>query len=392
MSKYQVTTDASLVPATNTSTLSVDSDGRTHLSLKVDGDNLQLSYRPASAPTPSSALRLPAPMLEVLEQGMLDPSLSNAFVRVAPYPNMLCGDKLLLSWHGLDADGVAYTHEVTRTVSQGQLGQEIVFVIKGVHIAALERGSLEVYWTLHSVALPEPVASSRLQLDVGDPEPELLAPIIEETVGGTLDPARVPQGTSVAVRPYARMAAGDRVFLSWQGASGTPVFNDVLRVEHFAVGEGLSFWITAEYIAPHSAQEVSVSYRVESSEGWVRKSAISQILIAPLIRGDLEAPQVLEAQDGELEVADAEDGVTVVIGNAQAEEGELVYLKCDGEYFSHRDDRDITRETAGQPLVFIVPYRFWREHRETVVQVSYLVERLDDVSQASSIARIRVRA
>lgn len=94
-----------------------------------------------------------------------------------------------------------------------------MFVIKGVHVATLECGSLQVYWTLYSVALPEPVSSARLQLDVGDPEPELLAPIIEDSVGGTLDPARVPQGTSVTVRPYARMAAGDRVILSWQGSA-----------------------------------------------------------------------------------------------------------------------------------------------------------------------------
>ncbi|WP_256214728.1 hypothetical protein [Pseudomonas sp. H1h] len=323
---------------------------------------------------------------------MLDPSLGNAFVRVAPYPNMMSGDRLVLSWHGIDDEGLPYRHEASRSVSDGQVGKEIVFAIKGVHVAALERGSLELYWTLYSVALSEPVSSCRLQLDVGDPEPELLAPIIEETVGGTLDPVRVPHGTSVTVRPYARMAASDRVTLSWQGAAPASVFNDVVTVEQFAVGEALSFWIAADCIAACSTQSVMVSYQIKSMDGQVRNSATSRILIAPLIRGDLPAPQVLEAQDGELDADDAVDGVTVVITDPHAEEGELVYLKCDGEYFGHRDDRDITRETAGQPLVFIVPHRFWREHRETVVQVSYSVERLDDVSQASGVTRIRVRA
>ncbi|MBK5343784.1 hypothetical protein JFU48_20620 [Pseudomonas sp. TH49] len=392
MSIYEVTSESCAMPPANIVPLSVATEGGGHLSLKVDGENFEFSYRPASASASSPALDLSAPTVEVLEGGMLDPSLSHAFVRIAPYPDMMCGDKLVLSWRGLDDEGLAYSHEATRSVSEGQVGEEIVFVIKGLHIAPLERGSLELYWTLHSVALPQPVSSRRLQLDVGDPEPELLAPIIEETVGGTLDPSRVPQGTSVTVRPYARMAAGDRISLSWQGAEGAPAFNDVLTVEPFAVGEALSFWINADCIAAHSTQEVNVSYRVESAAAQVRKSANSRILIAPLIRGDLAAPQVLEAQDGELEAADAVDGVTVVIGDAQAEEGELVYLKCDGEYFSHRDDRDITRENAGQPLVFIVPYRFWREHRETVVQVSYSVERLDDASQASGVARVRVRA
>jgi hypothetical protein len=101
---------------------------------------------------------------------------------------------------------------------------------------------------------------------------------------------------------------------------------------------------------------------------------------------------VLEADEGWLDLQDAMDGVTVVIEDAQTEEGELVYLKCDGEYFSHRDDRDISRDMAGQPLVFIVPYRFWREHRDLPVRVSYSVERLDDVSQLSDVTVVQVRS
>ncbi|PTT31933.1 hypothetical protein [Pseudomonas sp. HMWF021] len=392
MSNYEANGDSPVAPASHMPPVSAESGGRGLLNLKVDTDSFEFSYRPASVAVPASVLVLPAPMIEVLEGGMLDPSLSNAFVRVAPYPNMLCGDKLVLNWRGLDDEGQPHIHETTRSVSEGQVGQEVVFVIKGVHIAALERGSLEIYWTLYSAALPEPVSSTRLQLDVGNPEPDLLAPVIEGVVGGTLDPTRVPQGANIIVRPYARMAAGDRIILSWKSVDELPVINDVLIVEQFAVGEAVSFWATADDIASHAKQQVSVSYRIESAAARIRHSAISQILIAPLIRGDLAAPEVLEAQNGELDVADAQDGVTVVIGSAQAEEGELVYLKCDGEYFSYRDERDITQQTAGQPLVFTVPYRFWREHRETTVQLSYSVERLDDASQASGITPILVRA
>lgn len=58
----------------------------------------------------------------------------------------------------------------------------------------------------------------------------------------------------------------------------------------------------------------------------------------------------------------------------------------------HRDDREITRETAGKPLIFIVPQRFWREHLGSTVSVAYTVERLDDVSQASAVTLVRVEA
>lgn len=361
------------------------------MSFRVEGKMLEFSYRPADT-SATPPISLPAPSIELLEGGMLDPSLDSAFVRVAPYPQMKSGDKLILSWLGLDADGLRYTHEISRVVSDAQVGQEVVFVIKGVHIAMLEGGSLELCWTLHSVDLSEPVASSRLQLDVGDPEPELLAPFIEEAVGGTLDPARVPEGASVFMRPYARMAAGDRLLFFWQGESDDSGFNDVLTVESFSVREVLSFWIKPQWFARHAGQTVSLHYQVQSKDGQLRQSARLQLLLAPLVRGELPAPQVLSAESGELDIAESQDGITVVIANANAEEGELVYLRCDGEYFNHRDDREITRATAGQPLVFIVPYRFWREHRETVVQVSYSVERLDDVSQLSSATRIRIRA
>ncbi|MNY49484.1 hypothetical protein D3C86_1849150 [compost metagenome] len=81
-----------------------------------------------------------------------------------------------------------------------------------------------------------------------------------------------------------------------------------------------------------------------------------------------------------------------MIDGAGAEEGELVYLKCDGDYFNHRDDREITREMAGEPLVFVVPYRFWREHRDTTIRVAYTVERLDDVSQESEEVLVQVHS
>jgi hypothetical protein len=303
---------------------------------------------------------------------------------------MACGDKVLLRWEGLDIDGFTYQHESARFVSEAQVGKEIVFVIKGVHVAALDGGSLEIYWTLYSAKQAQPVTSARLQLDVGDVRPRLLAPYVEEAVGAILDPERLSEGTCISLRPYSRMAEGDRVLLTWQGAVLTEVFNDALTLQSLAVGNTLSFWIGADLIAGHLGGEVTARYRVEPKTGEARDSDIATFVIAPLIRGLLEAPDVLEAQDDVLDVVDSTDGITVVIGNAQAQEGELVYLKCDGDYFNHRDEREITRESAGQPLVFIVPHRFWREHQGSTVRIAYSVERSDDDSQASAITLLRV--
>jgi hypothetical protein len=354
---------------------------------------VEFCYRMRHPVTPCvSSELLPAATLDYPGGTVLDPSLGKVVVRIAPYANMTCGDQLLLSWEGLDIEGFVYQHEMLRYVSEAQVGKDVVFVIKGMHIAALDSGSLEVYWKLLSASSSVPALSARVQLSVGDTRPQLLAPIVEGAIRGTLDPERVTDGTLVVLQPYARMATGDRVTLLWGAEAMPATFSDSLKVETFAVADVLSFWVDGAHIAAHLGGEVSVRYRVEQSGGAVRESESARILVTPFLRGELDAPDVLEAEDGVLLKEDSIDGVTIVIGNAQTQEGELVYLKCDGDLFNHRDDREITRETAGKPLIFIVPHRFWREHDGTTVRVAYTVERLDDVSQESAATPVRVEA
>jgi hypothetical protein len=333
---------------------------------------------------------LPPPLLEQAQNAVLDPSERRAVIRIIPYPGMACGDKLLLHWKGLDDEGRVYRHQMTRFVSEEQVGFDTVFVVSATHIAALDGGSLAVYYTLQSALRLVPAHSSRLQLNVGDVSPDLLPAIAADAVGGTIDPRRVPDGSLVTIRPYARMAEGDRILLAWAGISSQASFDDTLKVESFAVGDDLSFWINPECIAPNLGASVTLSYCVQQAGQAPRYSELVQLLIGPLARQPLLPALVLEADEGRLALEDAMDGITIVINGARAEEGELVYLRCDGDYFNHRDDREITMETADEPVVFIVPYRFWREHRDTTIRVSYSVERLDDVSQQSEVTRVQV--
>lgn len=334
---------------------------------------------------------LPPAILEPAQGGVLDPSLDRVIVRIAPYPDMACGDRVMLSWHGLDSEGSPYRQEFARSISEARLGRDIVFVIRSPHIAALDGGSLEVFWTLHGKKQLLPRSSVRIQLNVGDVLYSLLPPTVDDAVGGHLDPSRVNDGTTVTLQPYAGMSVGDRVELIWQGPAEHACFRDRLVVESFAVGMPLVFGVDPRFIEPHLGNEVLVRYVIEQKSGAVRESGTLSITIAPLIRRELCAPQVLEAQSGVLDVNDTQDGVSVVISNAQIEAGELVYLKCDGEHYFHRDDREITSGMRNEPLVFIVPYRFWREHVDTTVRLSYSVERLDDVSQESDVTQVRVQ-
>ncbi|MGF6113186.1 hypothetical protein [Pseudomonas frederiksbergensis] len=334
---------------------------------------------------------LSAPQLVQAENAVLDPASKKAVVNILPYPGMASGDRLVLHWSGLDAEGLAYRHEVAHFVSQRQVGKDVVFIVASPHIGALDGGYLEVYYTLTSRCLPEPVQSRRLQLNVGDTLSGVLPLFVNDAVGGTLDPVRVGEGTRITIRPYARMASGDRVVLFWEGTTPETSFNDRLNIESFAVGHELSFWVSPEFIVSGLGSSVTLRYCIEQHGQAPLYSEPMQLSIGPLERAPLFAPIVLEADEGWLDLQDSIDGVTVVIDGARTEEGELVYLKCDGTEFSHRDEREISREMAGEPLVFIVPYRFWREHQGSTVRVGYSVERLDDVSQLSEVVLVQVQ-
>ncbi|RLU11401.1 hypothetical protein CS078_08230 [Pseudomonas prosekii] len=339
----------------------------------------------------AQAGRLAAPQVQKAENQVLDPALKKAIVRVLPYSGMASGDRLVLHWSGLDAEGLAYQHEATHFVSQRQVGREVIFSVAGQHLGAIDGGSLEVYYTLTSRCLPESVQSRRLQLNVGDTPSGLLPIVINDAVSGTLDPDRVTEGARVTIRPYARMAAGDRAVLFWEGVTPQTSFSDRLKIEAFAVGQALSFWVNPEFIAPVLGKSVTIRYCIEQHGQAPHYSEPTQLAIGPLQRAPLLAPVILEAEEGWLDLQDSIDGVTIVIDDPKTEEGELVYLKIDGSHFSHRDERDISQEMAGEPLVFVVPYRFWREHQGSSVRVSYSIERLDDMTQVSEAALVQVQ-
>ncbi len=330
------------------------------------------------------------PVLVQAIGAVLDPSDRKAVIRIPAYSGMASGDRLQLFWSGLDVEGVAYRREFTRFISERQVGADIVIVVAGEHIAALDGGSLEVYYTVQSARIRKPARSGSVHLSVGDASTQLLPARLPDAVRDTLDPGRVPEGTLVAIRPYPRMAVGDRVALSWTGITSQASLADALVVEAFALGDELSFWIAPDHIAPSLNATVTIAYSVRQGQ-QTRHSRAAQIMIGPLIRAGLAPPEVVAAVDGSLSLGDVFEGATISISDAETEAGELLYLKCDGEHFSHRDAREISQDSAGEPLEFSVPYLFWRDHRDSTVKVSYSIERLDDVTQHSGAVLLKVR-
>lgn len=332
---------------------------------------------------------LQAPHLEGVEQGMLDPAADRAVLRVEPYLGMASGDRLTLSWRGIDADGGTDVLQMQRFVSCAHVGKPVLFVVRAAPIAALEGGSVVVDYTVESATLGGGVTSPSAQWRVGDPPQALPAARVDEASSGWLSPERFSEGGRVTIRPYAMMAVGDTVFLTWQGSTPSRSVSDSMTIESHAVGGEVSFWIDPHFIASNLGSTVTFHYTVQRPGQAVRHSEPAQVQIGVREPRELTLPQVLEADKAELAVHDTVDGVTVVIDEPSVAQGDGVYLKCDGIHFSHRDNRDVMDSTAS---VFIVPYRFWREHQDSTVQVSYRIERQDDTSEASGIVELYVRS
>lgn len=337
----------------------------------------------------TSATRLPPPVLAAARDGVINPAWRNTVVTVKPYPMMTCGDEVLLRWHGLNNDGEPYRHEMAGFVTERQVGREVVFVVREPHIAELDGGSLEISYQVTGKRLPATLVSEHLQLEIGDASPQLLPAIANDAVGGSLDPNRVPEGTWVSIRPYARMAVGDRVILT-ASKDFKALWRDVLDIEAHAVGREVSFWIDHSLIAPHVGHDLALAYVVRRGHS-VRRAEPLSLYIGPLQRPALKALQIREMNDGWLEVGDLREGVTIVIDGAGLEAGELVWLQCNGSS-AYVLEREITEATAGKPVVFVMPASYWQDQRGRSVNVFYQVERLDDVSQRSEWVTVRVRS
>ncbi|SDF77325.1 hypothetical protein SAMN04490204_1794 [Pseudomonas thivervalensis] len=348
-----------------------------------------INYPPIQRSRSPSGTRLPPPVLAAARKGVINPAWPKTVIAVKPYPMMTCGDEVLLRWHGLNNDGEPYRHEVAGFVTERHVGRDVVFVIREPHIAELDGGSLEISYQVTGKRLPATLLSELLQLDIGDVSPRLLPAIARDAIGGSLDPNRVPEGTWVSIRPYARMAVGDRLILT-ASKDSEALWRDVLDIEAHAVGREVSLWIDHALIAPHVGHELALAYVVRRGHS-VRRAEPLSLPIGPLQRPALKALQVRGMNDGWLDVDDLQEGVTIVIDEPGLEAGELVWLQCNGNS-AYVLEREITEATAGQPLVFVVPARYWQEQRDRSVRMFYQVERLDDVSQRSEWVTVQVRS
>ena len=219
--------------------------------------------------------RLAAPIALDDIGGVIDPDLKQYRIRI-PYDPLITADKMIeFEWLGTRPDLTTYDPEfewfpITEDEANDPNG--FVITVEGEHGKTLEGGTLKLSYILladegNDVISRRPSLPAS-QLNVGEPQRELVKPIVQGEKDGALDPADLPGGTGkvTAPRPVAvPTESGDTVTLTWIGeVSGAD--GDSKTLNALSKDKDVVFTLNADFVAKNieanRGKKVTVSYRI----------------------------------------------------------------------------------------------------------------------------------
>ena len=222
--------------------------------------------------------RLAAPIAEDEQNGALDPDLPSIRIRI-PYDSLITPDNAIeLKWFGSRPDGTSYDPALEwyfPSTQEAENPQGFLITVEGKHLESLKGGTLDLSYNLLSdeggtiVRRPSLHAA---RLNVGEPQFELVKPIVLGEKDGALEPKDLPGGVSklTAPRPVATPTkSGDIVTYTWIGElSGTK--EDSITLNALSKDKDVNFTLNAafvaEHIEPNRGKKVTVHYRIWRAE------------------------------------------------------------------------------------------------------------------------------
>jgi hypothetical protein len=219
--------------------------------------------------------RLAAPSAEAEQNGAIDPNLLSPRVRIPFDLIMLLGMGIELIWSGMRPDKSSYTPELDWHIlskEEIEAGKDLFITVDGKHLKTLEGGTLDLsYYLLSEGPNGEIVRRESLhatQLKVGEPQFELVKPIVMGEQDGALEPEELPNGASklTAPRPTVNPTqSGDIVTYKWVGEVTGPK-EDSVTLNALSKDKDVHFTLNAtfvaEHIEPNRGKKVTVSYRI----------------------------------------------------------------------------------------------------------------------------------
>ena len=319
--------------------------------------------------------RLPKPVVSDVVNGALDPTLASVTVTVAG-DSLEGGDTLYITWLGTRSNGTPLLEEFRRSISGGNAGKPVTVTITGeTLIAPLNGGTVSVYYRLVKFAGGTSLESDRELLMVGEAQFELPAPFTRPpSDSGALDPEDIVDQLEIVILPYPSMQAGQVLHLSWR-ASGGGQHSDFLPISQPIEGQTVTFYMDRSLVEEFLGEDIEVTYRVEQSGEPTRLSAPAKFTVGAKA-APLPVPEVVEAQDGVLNPADALDGATVRIPvEAGLEAGDDVEVTWSGSKPGGVStvSRLVLAEHVGKPFDLTVDYQYVDVNADGTVVVSYKV-------------------
>lgn len=202
----------------------------------------------------SADLNLPAPTVEGVLDGVLDPDAigDNAIVHVN-YEHEVTGDKVAVTWSG-SAPGGDYTTAEQMATDNTPLR----FEVPRQYVVASAGGLASVTYRVvrDDVSSPPSVAQSFALKAINLSMP---APTVEGVFGGVMDPDAIGDNAIIHV-DYDRELAGDKVKVIWDGSD---VAGDFITPEQTAADNTpLRFEVPKQYVSANAGGRVAVMYQV----------------------------------------------------------------------------------------------------------------------------------
>ncbi|MNF26720.1 hypothetical protein D3C84_73580 [compost metagenome] len=272
------------------------------------------------------ATQLGKPDVDGRDEDFLPDNLPRAVVRIPPWLGMFAGQVVRVVWQGTRGDGRPYAYMEERPLSGSQVGNEVVFVLDGEHVAALAGGNLELFYQVNNPT-GEPWVSERREVWVGEPAPDLVRPDVLEAENDALDPEGIVVATTL-VPVYTGMAAGQTVHLEWLSPIPAGNFFDFIPVTS---ARDLYFSVPEADITPSNGHEVRIRYIAREPGERSRYSDYLNLFIGEALTNPPQ-PKIEEAKGDVLDLLSfpGDAWVTVVPWRSISEQHHY-WLRIHGE-------------------------------------------------------------
>ncbi|NMZ83722.1 hypothetical protein, partial [Pseudomonas mandelii] len=330
----------------------------------------------------AGAWRLESPIINEAVNGIITlKDLNNedvtVLVKIAG-DDFAIGDTVKLTWIGTPAVGKPLIHTQSRTVDN--IPHHLEFKVPYAEVRAIAMGSADASYVLTKLDNSPPLSSKRAFADVVGDVAIIPAPIVEQAVGGTLEPDNEYATVRVS---YPGMASGDSLNLIWLGTQANG--QSYLHEEPHTVSAGeaadklVTFHIDSQHIVVLDKGSLDLSYRITNDAVALFGISESERLLLKVeqLRTTLPVPVVLEADPPDvLDPSKVFHNVNVRVNYLGTLPGDILtcHWSGNGPFGSTTNWVPITTVTAGKPVTFRVAEEFVAANIGKYVKVRYTVK------------------